>query len=219
MHLKSQSNNSAIAKMARATTSADCTQLLGREINDKPAKAIRLLQCAIAFLTAPPAPAVLQAFDQLGIPPALIADVLDIDRDVVTAWRRGQSEIPDEYRGMLLTYLSVLLPWLYCAEGHLTGHASLLPFWEQRTQAARQLLHVETCAAPPLARRAQVLADHIGAIDRQEAVRAVTARRQQPERILTRRAARKAAPRSEVARQSAGMRSSSGTPARWWEPL
>lgn len=101
---------------------------------------------------------------------------------------------------MLLTYLSVLLPWLYGAEGHLTGPASLLPFWRQRTQTARQLLDVETCAAPLLARRAQVLADHMDAVDRREAARAVAERRQQPKQILTRKSARKAAPRSEVSR-------------------
>ncbi len=104
---------------------------------------------------------------------------------------------------MLLTYLSVLLPWLYGAESHVTGHASPLPFWRQRTQAARQLLDLETRAAPFLAGRAQLLAHRIDAADRQEAVRAVADLRQQPKQILTRRTARKGTPRSEVSRKGA----------------
>ncbi len=201
MLLKSQSNGSAIPKMADAASSADCTGVIGREITNQSAKAICLLQCAMTFLTAPPAPAVLRAFDQLGIPPGLIADVLGVDRGVVTAWRRGQSEVPEEYRVMLLTYLSVLLPWLYGAESHLTGQASPLPFWRQRTQAARHLLDLETRAAPLLAGRAQVLAQRIDAVDRQGAVRAVAEFREQPKQTLTRRSPRKAAQRSEVSRK------------------
>ncbi len=188
MLLKTSSNGSETPE----SPPADCTQVSGCETDNEPAEAIRLLQRAITFLTGPPVPAVLRAFDQLGIPPGLIAGVLGIDRGAVTAWRRGQSEIPEEYRVRLLTYLSVLLPWLYGAEGHLTGHASPLPFWRQRTQAASKLLDVEMNAAPLLARRARALADTLDAVARHAAACAVAARVQQPKRILTRRSARKA---------------------------
>ncbi len=203
MVLRSRLNGSAIPKMADTTSSADCTpQALECESNDESAKAVRLLQCAITFLTGPPVPGVLRAFDQLGISPGLIADVLGIDRGVVTAWRRGQSEIPEEYRVMLLTYLSVLLPWLHGAESHVTPHALSLSFWRQRAQAARQLLDAEMRAAPRLARQARALANCMDLLDRPAAARAVAAHGQHQKQIPT----RKGAPRRAVSRNGADAR-------------
>ena len=192
MLLRSRSNGGAIPKMADRAPSG----VLGCEINNEPAQAIRLLRRTITFLTAPPVPAVLRAFDQLGVSSGLIADVLDIDRGVVTAWRRGQSEIPEEHRVTLLTYLSVLLPWLYGAERQVTGPASPLALWRQRTQAARQLLDIEMRATPLLARRSQALANCMDLVDRHAAARAIEAREHQPQRIVTRRPARKTGPTS-----------------------
>jgi hypothetical protein len=202
MLLKSQSNGSEIRQTAGATSSAACTQVVGHEIDDEPSKAIRLLQRAIAFLPASPAPAVLRAFDQLGIPPGLIADVLEIDRGTVMAWRRGQREIPEAHRVTLLAYLSVLLPWLYGAERHLTRNASALSFWQESTQAARHLLEVENRAAPLLARQARTLADHVDAVDRQAAARTVAESVQRPKRIFARRVARQATPPGDRSRRA-----------------
>ncbi len=198
MVLKFPLNGSAIPEMAGATSSADCTpEVIERESNDEPAKAVRLLQGAITFLTGPPVPGVLRAFAQLGIPPGLIADVLSIDRGVVTAWRRGQSEIPEEHRVTLLTYLSVLLPWLHGAESHVTSHASSLSFWRQRAQTARELLDAEMRAAPRLARQVRALANCMDLVDRPAAARAVAAHGQQAKQIVTRQGARKATSRRE----------------------
>ncbi len=201
MLLKTSSNGSEAPK-SHAAPPVDCAQVSGYETGDEPGKAIRLLQRAITFLAGPPVPAVLRAFDQLGIPAGLVADVLGIDRGALTAWRRGQSEIPEEHRVMLLTYLSVLLPWLYGAEGHLTGHASPLPFWRQRTQAARKLLDVEMRTAPLLVHRARALANIVDAVARRAAARAAVARAQQPKRIPTRTSARKAVLPREVSRRA-----------------
>lgn len=154
-------------------------------MDKEPANAARLFAHAIAFLSAPPVPAVLRAFDQLGIQPDLIAEILGVDLHTVFGWRSAQIEIPEDQRVTLLAYLSLLLPWLYAAEGHLAGQASPYPFWQQRTQAVRQLFEIETHAVPLLARRARVLADRMDAAARQEALRAVSECGQRTKRIPT----------------------------------
>ncbi len=147
--------------------------------------AARLFERAIAFLSAPAVPALLRAFDQLGIQSDLIAEILGIDAQTVLGWRSAQTEIPEDQRVTLLAYLSLLLPWLYAAEGHLAGQGSPYPFWQQRTQAARQLFEIETRAAPLLARRARALADRMDIAARQEALRAVSECGQRTSRIPT----------------------------------
>jgi hypothetical protein len=142
---------------------------MGDVMSEPTAKATRLLERTLAFLSAPPPPAVLRAYYQLGIKPTLLAEVLDVDRREVSAWHRGQCDIPDEHRVMMLAYLSALLVWLSGAEQH--GVAPASPFWRQRTQVARRLLDIELRESPALAHQVHALADQIDGLVRHEAMR------------------------------------------------
>ena len=191
--------------VAHATSSAHESEISEPGVSVDPGNAIRLFQHALASFTALPGTALLHAFGQLGVRPDVLAEVLGVDHRVVMAWRGGRREIPEEQRTLLVAYLSVILPWLYAAQGHVAvKQAALQPFWRQRYEMARHVLETETNVAPARARRAQALADQMDAVNRQEAVRVVTEFWQQAGRPPARKAARKVAPPAEHVARRAG---------------
>jgi len=156
-------------------------------MNNAPGKAAQLFERAIAYLTAAQRSPVLQAFEYIGIESALIAEVLGLDRRVVSAWRRGRVAIPPEHHVTLLAYLVVLLSWLFAAEAQLGRHRSPQPLWPQYTESARHLLEMEMRAAPALARAARALADEMDQATRQDAIHVAAQWRKQPSRRPGRR--------------------------------
>jgi len=144
-------------------------------MSDPAAKASQLFDDSLAFLEGPAVPPVLRAYDELGVDVGRLADALDLDPDIVAAWRCGSASIPDECRIGLLAHLSVLLMWLFGAES--LRRTPVSTFWRDRVTAARHILEAEMRAAPALARRVAVLANEIDATQRQTAMRLVNAQR------------------------------------------
>jgi hypothetical protein len=138
-------------------------------MNNTPGTAAHLFERALAFLTGSQRPPVLQAFEQLGIEPDLIADVLGVHRRMVLAWRCGRIEIPPEHHVRLLAHLAVLLSWLFAAETDLGRHGPPGPLWSANIEAARNLLEMEM-RAPMLARTARAVADELDQTTRHKAI-------------------------------------------------